>query len=425
VRTARELEQTDRLYRDQVRSFQEDPEDESCLDRLTARRLQRDAALARLRTVRAEGQKLAPDGAGIYHTQRETLGQHRLAILQRRPTWATWQPCHTDVAEYEKQFNSRARQLRVSREEMEAHEKSARLKLAQAEAKLQDQREMLAATEGAEGSEAAELKRLGEVESLQQQWLTANEARQQVERLLAANQLTEAELTVEERCKEAETALSERSRRLEELKGDLRELRGILLDKEGLHTKLADSEAVLKQVEAALAREKLEAAAHKRLRELFDACREDKVRQVMGPIATRVLDWSQKIGLDDCQEISFGDAFLPQGIRLKDPTHDEPIALDEESYGTWEQLSIIVRLALGGVLAKDEPQVAILDDPLAHTDTGKHRKILDILRLASEGNPSWNPPAGRLQVIILTCHPDRFDHLPGAKHIDLTKHISR
>ena len=284
---------------------------------------------------------------------------------------------------------------------------------------------MLAATEGAEGSEAAELKRLGEGESLQQQWLTANEVRQLVERLLTANQLTEAELTVEERCKEAETALSERSRRLEELKGDLRELRGILLDKEGLHTKLADSEAVLKQVEAALAREKLEAAAHKRLRELFDACREDKVRQVMGPIATRVLDWSQKIGLDDCQEISFGDAFLPQGIRLKDPIHDEPIALDEESYGTWEQLSIIVRLALGGVLAKEEPQVAILDDPLAHTDTAKHRKILDILRLASDGNPSWNPPAGRLQVIILTCHPDRFDHLPGAKHIDLTKHICR
>jgi uncharacterized protein YhaN len=110
---------------------------------------------------------------------------------------------------------------------------------------------------------------------------------------------------------------------------------------------------------------------------------------------------------------------------LKSSTLEEPVPLDAESYGTWEQLSIIVRLALGGVLAKDEPQVAILDDPLAHTDAGKHRKILDILRLSSEGNPAWCPPAGRLQLIILTCHPDRFDHLPGAKHIDLSKHISR
>jgi hypothetical protein len=45
--------------------------------------------------------------------------------------------------------------------------------------------------------------------------------------------------------------------------------------------------------------------------------------------------------------------------------------------------------------------------------------------LAAEGNASWSPPAGRLQIIILTCHPDRFDHLAGARHINLADLVSR
>ena len=85
-----------------------------------------------------------------------------------------------------------------------------------------------------------------------------------------------------------------------------------------------------------------------------------------------------------------------------------------------EQLSLLVRLALGGILARDEPVVAILDDPLAHADLSKHRNILNILRIAAEGGPSWRPPAGRMQILIFNLvDPDRFDHLPGARHINL------
>ena len=97
----------------------------------------------------------------------------------------------------------------------------------------------------------------------------------------------------------------------------------------------------------------------------------------------------------------------------------------EESYGTSEQLGLLVRLAIGGVLAKEEPAVTILDDPLAHADPVKHRRILDIMRMAAEGNPGWTPPAGRLQILIFTCHPDRFDYLTGVRQIDLAKLIVR
>jgi uncharacterized protein YhaN len=82
-------------------------------------------------------------------------------------------------------------------------------------------------------------------------------------------------------------------------------------------------------------------------------------------------------------------------------------------------------MAIGGVLAKDEPAVTILDDPLAHADPVKHRRILEIMRLAADGNPGWSPPSGRLQILIFTCHPDRFDYLAGVRQIDLAELIVR
>ena len=111
-----------------------------------------------------------------------------------------------------------------------------------------------------------------------------------------------------------------------------------------------------------------------------------------------------------------------RGLVARDASEGEStVQFTEESYGTWEQLSLLVRLALGGVLARDEPQVAILDDPLAHSDPPKHRRMLDILEFASEGREAGKRPGqsfGRLQLIILTCHPERFDHLSDARQID-------
>jgi hypothetical protein len=237
--------------------------------------------------------------------------------------------------------------------------------------------------------------------------------------------LSEAEQTIERRHAEAEAALDERGKRLRGLEDKLLELRSVLQGNEGLHLRLAEAESRLQEAEAAFARETLEAEAHKRLRDLFEECRDNQVQQVMGPIAGRVLDWSHQLGLNDYREVAFGDRFLPESIVVEGGNPEQPVLFDDESYGTAEQLSLLVRLALGGVLAAEEPVVAVLDDPLAHADPGKHRNMLNILRLAAEGSTGWNPPAGRMQVLILTCHPDRFDYLAGAKHINLAAAIGR
>jgi len=49
-------------------------------------------------------------------------------------------------------------------------------------------------------------------------------------------------------------------------------------------------------------------------------------------------------------------------------------------------------------LAAEEPQVLVLDDVLVSTDSARQERVLDLLTAAAE----------KLQVVILTCHPERY-----------------
>ena len=115
---------------------------------------------------------------------------------------------------------------------------------------------------------------------------------------------------------------------------------------------------------------------------------------------------ARALGRKRCTQVPRSSAAVQDG---------DTLAVDEAtSYGEREQLGTLVRLAYGAVLAKDEPQVVILDDPLAHADTFRHRKMLQIIEEAAKKN---------LQIIILTCHPNRFDHLKAAQTFDLKAHL--
>jgi uncharacterized protein YhaN len=133
------------------------------------------------------------------------------------------------------------------------------------------------------------------------------------------------------------------------------------------------------------------------------------------------MGWAQALGLTGYTGLAFGDQLLPGGLALD----GESVEMARESYGTQEQLSILIRLAVGGLLAVKESAVAILDDPLAHADDGKHRRMLDILTRAAHGEPHGPHPTGPLQLIILTCHADRFDYLADSQQIDLARLIRR
>jgi uncharacterized protein YhaN len=154
-------------------------------------------------------------------------------------------------------------------------------------------------------------------------------------------------------------------------------------------------------------RESLERDAVDRLYALFEECREKQLGALLGPIHDRVLGWMRVLDIGDYKEVRFNDAFLPDKLMSRDGTAE--FALQEESTGAQEQIGMLTRLALGSILASaGQPAVAVLDDPLTHCDVGRLNKMRVILRRAAEGDPNLTPPAGPLQIIVLTCHPEWF-----------------
>jgi uncharacterized protein YhaN len=88
---------------------------------------------------------------------------------------------------------------------------------------------------------------------------------------------------------------------------------------------------------------------------------------------------------------------------------EESVSVDQISGGEREQVYLATRLALAEVLAQGERQLVVLDDVLAATDAGRLARVMDVLEEA----------ALRLQLLILTCHPERYRGLEGASFIDL------
>ena len=60
-------------------------------------------------------------------------------------------------------------------------------------------------------------------------------------------------------------------------------------------------------------------------------------------------------------------------------------------------------------MGNDERQLLVLDDAFMATDPLRFQRILEIIDDAAQ----------KLQILILTCHPDRFMALPEATRFDL------
>jgi uncharacterized protein YhaN len=86
------------------------------------------------------------------------------------------------------------------------------------------------------------------------------------------------------------------------------------------------------------------------------------------------------------------------------------VAYESLSGGAKEQLGILVRLAGAALVADHETVPVVIDDALGFADPDRldaMRKVLG--NLGGEG-----------QVIVLTCTPDRYVGIDGAKFIELS-----
>jgi DNA repair exonuclease SbcCD ATPase subunit len=77
---------------------------------------------------------------------------------------------------------------------------------------------------------------------------------------------------------------------------------------------------------------------------------------------------------------------------------EEIISFDQLSQGAKEQLLLSLRLGVALTLSEQERQSLILDDVLVNTDPVRQERVLDLLQSAARD----------LQILVLTCHPDRY-----------------
>jgi DNA repair exonuclease SbcCD ATPase subunit len=421
-----ELEQLDRAFHDAAAAYGLDSNQPDLLAALEQRRVRRDELLKDRRQCDEQIAAVAPDGIGALEAESTKVTAEQSAIVERQPSLAGWVP---DASDYDERLRSFQRTLKESRSRhaaAEEQQQAADRSLAEAEERRQAARVMHGQLAARVESAEAELKRLGDERSLEETCRIARQAVAEAEQRVHETRLTADEAAIDLNLETARGALEVREERWRGVVSRREQLRFDLRSLQGLHEDLAAAEAELAVAQREYDDLRLTAESHRLLRELFEQNRDAQVRRTTGVLGGRVFAWAKQLGIEDYEDLDFTAGYLPTGLRRAGA--DEPVALETESFGTTEQLSLLVRLAAGGILARGERQLAIFDDPLTHSDRNKHRRIVEILQAAATGHvPSVEgaPPAGPLQILILTCHPERFDHLRDARQINLESLIRR
>jgi DNA repair exonuclease SbcCD ATPase subunit len=163
----------------------------------------------------------------------------------------------------------------------------------------------------------------------------------------------------------------------------------------GIGDQKADMQGRLELAERRYQRLRAEADAWRLLHDTIDAV--DRARQdaLVEPLERRVIPYLRQL-MGDAELGLRADSL--QLDRLKRGQTDEPFR--SLSVGTREQLAVLVRLAMGDLLAETQGEAPplILDDALVYADAVRLARMKTILEAAAE----------RQQIIILTCRKEDY-----------------
>ncbi len=176
---------------------------------------------------------------------------------------------------------------------------------------------------------------------------------------------------------------------------------------QGPYSALARAEEEVARLKREIASEELRLAAIRLLRTTVEESRNAALAAVAAPVEAAATRTLQRIAGNRLGRVQLGEAFEP--TQMMPGSADVPVSIENMSGGEREQIYLATRLALADVLAKGERQLVVLDDVLVATDAGRLARVMRILEEAAQ----------RLQVLILTCHPERYRGMDGAHFLDL------
>jgi uncharacterized protein YhaN len=179
------------------------------------------------------------------------------------------------------------------------------------------------------------------------------------------------------------------------------------LGAQGTYSVLAAAEETVAVLQADVAAEELRAGAIRLLRDTLIECRAEAVAAVAGPVEAVATQIFQRIAGGRLGSLKLAASFEPASVVPE--ISGDAVSLESVSGGEREQIHLATRLALAEVLAKEERQMVVLDDVMTYTDAGRMARVLAVLE----------EEAQRLQIIVLTCHPERYRGLESAQFVDL------
>lgn len=142
------------------------------------------------------------------------------------------------------------------------------------------------------------------------------------------------------------------------------------------------------------------AEAARLLYDTLTQARERARREYIAPLQERV----NVLG-----RLVFDDSFsaeVDDELRVVSVTRNaERVAFASLSQGAREQLALLVRLAAGMLVAKGAGVPLLFDDVLGASDVMRLTQMAPAIRLAGKD----------CQIIVLTCMPERFTHVPGKR----------
>jgi ABC-type glutathione transport system ATPase component len=172
---------------------------------------------------------------------------------------------------------------------------------------------------------------------------------------------------------------------------------------------LAEAEEEGEEIQQELAALSLAADAALLLRNTVAECRAALLDDVAGTVARDAGAILNEIAGAPLGELHLSTKLTPDA--LVPASWNEAVDLTQLSGGENEQVHVATRLALADRLSAQEPQLVVFDDVLMATDPERLARILALLE----------ERRGRLQVLILTCHPERFEGLSEVHRAPLTR----
>lgn len=219
--------------------------------------------------------------------------------------------------------------------------------------------------------------------------------------------LTEYRIRVEEPKAQHETA-REALKGLEEQMQSVREkiiAREARIEEavsEDFYSRTGDLEASLEIAKRKLDQATRQAEAGKLLHDMAQAFKKDQSTVLSGPVADLVNRWLATLTSGSYDSVRMNESLLP--IEVSNPRYDEALPLKCLSYGTHEQVIVLLRLAIGVLLSRDERNLVIIDDRLVNADPLRMRRLCQILEEVS---------ADHCQVVVATCNDTPYAGIEG------------